>query len=325
MKMRLVPLLVTGLILQAIVGCALPLAAAKEADSTQTLPASPTFSQTLDGEQELNLPSKTGTPGPGSETQPNHVFIPAVRSAASPSTFCPAIQRGLSFLTERYNAELGLLNEAPVAAPHKYWLTNDNALAAVAFERLGQAEMGASITESISYYGTDTNGLIEVVWGVPVSFPPFLTNNDLVAEIGEDKIYQEVHNRGGKFEDWQDYANLGFLGALNYSNGGDEPQALLVYGATLDLFDGTGFADRALEEGRYETYKLALALYVGAVIQAPNSDRGQMLSTLLSMQDHNGGFITHYYDPQTPISGADANTETSALALLALQAGGCEP
>ena len=39
-------------------------------------------------EQELNLPSKTGTPGPGSETQPNHVFMPAVRSAASPSISC---------------------------------------------------------------------------------------------------------------------------------------------------------------------------------------------------------------------------------------------
>ena len=48
-----------------------------------------------------------------------------------------------------------------------------------------------------------------------------------------------------------------------------------------------------------------------------------MLATLLSMQDDNGGFHTEY--DKLPKSGGDTNTETSALALLALAVGGCKP
>ena len=100
------------------------------------------------------------------------------------------------FSTARYNPDLGLLNEAPAAAPHIYWLTNDNALAAYAFERLGQAEMSAAIKQSILLYGSDTNGLIEVVWGVPVTFPPHDATQVLLQTIGTDEIRQEWHDRG---------------------------------------------------------------------------------------------------------------------------------
>ncbi len=50
---------------------------------------------------------------------------------------CPAIQRSLAFLENRYNPNLGLLNEAPQVAPNTYWLTNDNALALLALKEDG--------------------------------------------------------------------------------------------------------------------------------------------------------------------------------------------
>jgi hypothetical protein len=90
---------------------------------------------------------------------------------AAPTTqpMCVSIQRGLNFLESRYNPAIGLLNESPVVAPHKYWLTTDNALAAYAFERLGKPGMSETLRESMRRYGRDSNGLIEVLWGVPVS------------------------------------------------------------------------------------------------------------------------------------------------------------
>ena len=86
---------------------------------------------------------------------------------------------------------------------------------------------------------------------------------------------------------------------MNDFHQGDQSAALSMYAGTLELFDGTGFHDAAFE-GSYATYKLALALYAGAILQAPNPNREQMLATLLSMQDDNGGFHTDYDAQQEP-------------------------
>ena len=90
------------------------------------------------------------------------------------------------------------------------------------------------------------------------------------------------------------------------------------------MYDGTGFADKAFN-GSYETYKLALALYSGSVIKAPNPYADQMLETLLNLQDTSGGFFTHYTDAIIRTEDSDTNTETTSFALLALNSVGCEP
>ena len=248
--------------------------------------------------------------------------MPAILSAAQSSAFCPAIQNSLAYLTARYNPTLGLLNEAPVAAPHTYWLTNDNALAAYAFAQLGQADLSATIKKSILLYGSDTNGLIEVIWGLPVTFPPHDATQVLLQTISGAEIWQEFHDRGEILIEWAGYADLRFYDALNEFRQGAQSAALSTYAGALELYDGAGFQDSAFSDA-YATYKLALALYVGAKIQAPNPNREQMLATLLSMQSPNGGFRTDYTDLQTP--QGDTNTETSALALLALATSGCNP
>jgi hypothetical protein len=231
---------------------------------------------------------------------------------------CAAIDRGLAFLKARYNPTIGLLNEAPTAAPHTYWLTNDNAMAAYVFDHLGQAELGSTLHASLQRYGFDTNGLIEVLWGVPVTFPPYVARQVLITKVGDDEIWQEFHINGDRFEDWAGYADLSFWGALNASQHGRRTEALDTFARAMALFDGVGFKDSAFKS-QYETYKLALALYVGAAIRAtvPNADTLQ--ATLRAMQSADGGFLTHYSTPQQPTG--DANTETTSLALLALNDG----
>ena len=71
----------------------------------------------------------------------------------------------------------------------------------------------------------------------------------------------------------------------------------------------------------FETYKLALALYVGSVIDQPPTSADQMLDILLGMQNSDGGFFTHYTSGRTAMG--DTNTETTAFVLLALNAVGC--
>ncbi len=238
-------------------------------------------------------------------------------------TQCPAIQPGLAFLEARFNPNLGLLNEAPQAAPNTYWLTNDNALAAFALAQLGQKERAVTIQSTLQRYGYPTNNLIEVVWGATVPYPPHVARPEMVDKVGAVEVWQEFHDRGGTFDDWAEYANLGFLGALNELNQGHKDTASSIFSATLAQFDGSGFRDKAFDPaaGRYETYKLALGLYTGVKVGALNPRGSQLRQALLSMQADSGGFYTHYRSWKT--SEGDTNTETTSLALLALNSYGC--
>jgi hypothetical protein len=91
------------------------------------------------------------------------------------------------------------------------------------------------------------------------------------------------------------------------------------------MWNGVGFADAAYRnEGRYATYKLALALYVARVIGEPR--RPTILNALLARQappgatcdgrSCAGGFYTLYNDGGTVVG--DTNTETTAYATLGL-------
>jgi hypothetical protein len=101
---------------------------------------------------------------------------------------------------------------------------------------------------------------------------------------------------------------------------GDQFLVRAIFSQTLSQFDGVGFHDLAYDE-YYETYKLALALFSRKVMSVPIPGGDHLLGLLLAMQGEDGGFISYYLDAQTPIG--DANTETTALALLALHSYGC--
>ena len=247
------------------------------------------------------------------------IFLPIILNTRSQ---CPANQSGQAYLKAQYNPAIGLISEAPNSAPNIYWLTNDNALAAYTFAQLGDQEFSRNLTESINNYDTDSNGLIEILWGEPVVYPPYVSTQVMILQVDADQIWQEYHLEGARFEDWAEYANLAFLGALNIEYQGDHQAALQIYSDALQMYDGTGFTDKAFD-GSYETYKLALALYSGSVIGAPIPNATAMLETLLNMQYSDGGFFTHYTDSNTPTG--DTNTETTSFALLALNSFGCEP
>lgn len=117
-------------------------------------------------------------------------------------------------------------------------------------------------------------------------------------------------------EDWPANCGIEALCALHALADGDEVEAHRLYQVALDQFDGTGFHDKAFD-GRYATYKLALALFTGAKLGV-TKDR-HMLDQLLHLQASDGGFAAHY-TADGPIGDSDTRTTAyTALALYALR------
>ncbi|MCB0062367.1 MAG: hypothetical protein KDE19_09635 [Caldilineaceae bacterium] len=243
----------------------------------------------------------------------------------------PAIENGLTFLRGQFNAEYGLLQESPNVGQHRYYLTNDNALAAHLFTLHGDTEFADTLYNSLDRYGYRDNGFVEVAWGETIVWPPLHHADLVVAQFGEgecdflnveesgplaDCVMQETHTPDlGFFYDWSSFSNLHCMGALNELNKGNREVAEWLYQLELSTFDGQGWADEAWRrrDGTYETIGLAWCLYAGALLGQP--DR-RVLDQLLAQQGPHGGFHTHYRASVAQL--ADPNVETTSLALLAL-------
>lgn len=243
----------------------------------------------------------------------------------------PAITGGLAFLRGQLNAEYGLLQESPRVGQHRYYLTNDNALAAYVLTLYGEAELAQTLTATLDHYGYHANGFIEAAWGEPIVWPPLHHKDIVVAQFGTgecdflggeeqgpvvDCVLQETHTSElGFFYDWSSFSNLHCMGAVNAYNQGQRAVADWLYQTELSTFDGQGWADEAWRrrDGVYETIGLTWCLYAGALLGQLDQ---RVLDQLLAQQGEHGGFHTHYRAgaPQQ----ADPNVETTSLALLAL-------
>ncbi len=244
-----------------------------------------------------------------------------------------AISDGLRFLKGQYNPDYGLLQESPDIGQHRYYLTNDNALAAYLFEQFGEDGMAATLRASLERYGYDSNGFVEVAWGEVIVWPP-LHHKDIVVEQkrpGEcdflnaeeagplaDCVMQETHTPDlGFFYDWSSFSNLHCMGAVNEYNNGNLAVARWLYETELSTFDGVGWADEAWRrrDGVYETIGPAWCVYAGALLGEPLNE--PLLAALLAQQNpETGGFHTHYRRDAFQLT--DPNVETTSLALLAL-------
>jgi hypothetical protein len=111
-----------------------------------------------------------------------------------------------------------------------------------------------------------------------------------------------------------------------YHRLGNSTGALKFYNLGAKDFDGIGIKDAAFTnpgpgQGEYQTYKIALYIYASACLGQTKSDSNftELEHILLSQQDNaTGGFYTGYtagleHGPST------VNTETTALAALALE------
>lgn len=223
--------------------------------------------------------------------------------------FQPMLGRGLSYLVRQHDAESGLLHPAS-GQTDIVWLTPDNLLVEWVLQEAHAAELSVELETSLDQYGTPAHGLIETIKGRVVEWPPSVLVHQEVAP----SIWQATYSGEDEIENWAAFTNLAFFAALNGWNAGDAALAKTRFDAAMQAFDGIGFRDGAWD-GRYTTAHLALALLVGERIGEPMNDT--IARQLLALQGEDGGFTTHY-TANGPAD--DADTETTATALLALYA-----
>lgn len=221
----------------------------------------------------------------------------------------PAIDNALSFLEGQYNADYRLLQESPTIGAQRYYITNDNVLAAHLFALYG-------IDKPIDLRGYTGNGFIEISFGQAMRWPPYHHVDQVIEQHGEDQVLYEAHDGPGYFSDWSGFSNLACMAIVNEINGGYLDSARRLYAMQMSSFDGHGWPDLAYQrrDGVYETLGLAWCLYAGALLGQPDM---RVLDALLAQQDTHGGFHTHYRVDEYQL--ADPNVETTSIAILALR------
>ena len=265
----------------------------------------------------------------------------AIPSQPMPLNVASAEERMVGFLVSQYDSAVGLLEESPVIGAGKYYLNNCNYLSPMVLAAHGEKQMADEIGAVKRKYGFTGNGFIEVVSGTIVTWPPNHHCDIEVDQVEGNVVLQEYHDRqlcqahgfyGGYFADWEQYANLTFMGVVNLANQGNKKAARDLFNRHIAGFNGLGFKDLAYYnravpeyevEGVYETLGVAWALYAGSLIDAFSSKSmratgDQLVKVLLGNQGSSGGVHTHYVQRNDP--RADPNVETTSMTILALDA-----
>jgi len=127
-------------------------------------------------------------------------------------------------------------------------------------------------------------------------------NVDIYAIIVTDQV----------FSDYKEYANLNFIEAVYWASRGAYDSSRNSYLVGRGLFNGKGFVDKAFKTlGKYETYKVALALYTAKFLNYASDI--EVFKTILNSISP----FTTLYDPSFNGVG-DLNAETAALTILSL-------
>ena len=234
--------------------------------------------------------------------------IPATPTPERPNVQ-PAIDSALAFLQAQYNPTYKLLQESPDIGKHRYYITNDNVLAARVFTLYG-------IEIDIDLRNQPDNNFIDIALGYSILWPPYHHADVVIEQHGEDQILYETHNGPGYFSDWSGFSNLACMAVVNEFNASHLETARSLYQYQLNKFDGLGWPDLAYQrrDGVYETLGLAWCLYAGALLEQPSVE---VMGMLLAQQGTHGGFHTHYRAEANQL--ADPNIETTSMAIIALR------
>ena len=235
------------------------------------------------------------------------------------------LDQAANHLVANYNSKLGLIPETP--GSQVYWLYSDNYLADLALAQyVGNQTMphtAANISQSIERYlpVPDLESQYAVLGSNRAcSFPT--PQNSTLHTSGVATIKTVLNNGDGLLND-MDYADIAFLDAICQANHGNATAFMTAYDTGAKMFNGTGLVDKAFTDPtsnsshQYQTYKLALYVYASVRLDQPINVTA--LSILLKMEDPvSGGFYTGYYAGY--LHGTTlTNTETTSLALLALE------
>lgn len=239
-----------------------------------------------------------------------------------------------AFLEAQYVPEAGLLRAATIAVPdaERIYVASDNLLASRALQVLG-SQIAYNVCRTLDlYYNGGFDGQHEILIGVRAEHIGGATglvvyNKTIYSEkFGmEFTICREVHETGGNSYD--KYADLIVYVALKRLMSGDFEEAKTLMDLLMDMWDGYGFRDTAWEaENLYESYKLALAVYLWRALNAAKPSYTKYADVIARITeiayyvctDWKRGIRTHYrvVDGRV-IPEGDCNVETTSIYVLA--------
>ncbi|WP_420917922.1 hypothetical protein [Pyrodictium abyssi] len=263
------------------------------------------------------------------------VLVASLLQTGSGALVCygPRVDGLRSFLEAQYVPEAGLLRAAVAAYPDNatIWVASDNLLAARALLVLG-SPLAGRVLEALEGYGGGFDGAHEVLIGHRIPGVFYEAGEVVLGEVysrslGAVLVVKRELHCCRVMEDWGRYADLVVYRALDRLLAGDIAGAERLYELLMGMWDGRGFRDAAFD-GTYESYKLALAVYLHRALAAAGSPvvegyRGaveECCRLLGLLQRSDGGIATHYRvdGGGAVVPVGDANVETTSITVLAL-------
>lgn len=226
------------------------------------------------------------------------------------------VRKAVSFLVDlQFNQMLNLTREGTSGnRTGTYWLLSDNLLASKALWPYN-ASVAARIWNRLMELGYTRDFLHEALFGQSIPTPPSIATNYTIDSTPVYTIKLEYHNSSSRFNDYQEYGDLLVYIALSSEWLGNHQSAVGNFTKAVMMWDGKGIRDKAFN-GEYQTYKLALLLYASRILSISLQQEEEMENLMWAMQRSDGGLWTGYGASFKPVS-EDANTETTALAILA--------
>jgi len=189
--------------------------------------------------------------------------------------------------------------------------TSSNHLAYYALRYVcGYRELADLVYKFLESYPADFYDYHQVLVGKPIP-QPFTSVEHVVVDVVGGVRVVHIRKTANEIADYYRYANLIVYKALHHLQSRDREGAIKELERLESLWDGRGFADAYYQvNGRYEAYKLALAVYAYRALGL--GDKAERYKArLLSIIP----YTTLYRDST---GEGDLNLETAVIALLAL-------
>ena len=237
-----------------------------------------------------------------------------------------------SFLEHQFVEEVGLLRAATRVEPdaHRVYIASDNLLAAEALRTL-KSPLAEIVEEGLKEFNGGFDGLHEVLLGYRIPDVFYCRKWVFVRSIntssfGVIEVYYERPDKSRINYMWFNYADLIVYCALNELLKGNVNEAKSLFVKLMNMWDDYGFRDNAFN-GNYETYKLALAVYLYRALLSTGVSEVKRYEGIIErikkilalMQRSDGGIVTHYRVKDNEIIPiGDANTETTSIVIISL-------
>ena len=263
-------------------------------------------------------------------------LVPAILPAPPVSKDQHALNLTVDYFANNYNSTTGLIPEVPNGSV--FWLYSDNYLASLALLRYDSANQSTvAFAQALDaalegYYSTLPKVYAQNQYtALNSTTASFLCSQKLTIgwtgstnssiKLGGNTNISTTSNSGPNACATANYSDLLFLQAIYFHHQGNDTQALTLFKLAQADFDGKGIVDQANAAGSYQTYKLALYVYTSTCLnQAPTDTKlSTVETTMLKQQDNSTGGFYSGYDSSLSHGTATLNTESTAMAALALE------